>query len=222
MPLFGQNDNFTKWQELAEKDISLRPQYGNIKKTAKHKASDLAFKKEVLEKYDGDHIAASEKMVELGFTYLYDKNDFVTAMRRFNQAHMLNTQNADAYYGYGAIYFNLGAMDEARKQYEKGLSINPKHTKILTDYGTTYLGEYYKQIANSEEDAFESLNTADQYLEKSFALDKKNSNTVYKLSIVKMYLGNCKQAKALLKRAQKMDNPNITEAYMTELQDKCE
>ena len=218
---FAQNSNYEKWTAMADKDISLQPEYGNVEKTESQKAVDEDFKKDILEYYKGDTNAASKKMRDLGFTYLYEKGDFVTAMRRFNQAFMLNSKNADAYYGFGTIFFNLGAMEKAREQYDKGLEIDPKHSKILTDYGTTYLGDYYESLENGNENSTEFLTKANEYLEKSFEFDKKDSNTIYKLSIVKMYTGNCKEAMELLKRAKKMNNPNVTESFEKELNEKC-
>ena len=218
---FAQNSNYERWMAMANTDISLQPEYGNVEKTESQKENDEKFKKDILEYYKGDTNAASKKMSNLGFTYLYDKGDFVTAMRRFNQAYMLNSKNADAYYGFGTIYFNLGAMEKAREQYDKGLEIDPKHSKILTDYGTTYLGDYYESLENGKENSTEFLTKANEYLEKSLEFDKKDSNTIYKLSIVKMYIGDCKKAKELLKKAKKMNNPNVTESYEKELNEKC-
>lgn len=218
---FAQSENYNSWTEMAEKDVSLQPEYGNVERTEKQKESDIKFRKEILDHYKGDTIASSKKMSDLGFTYLYDKRDFVTAMRRFNQAHMLNPENSNAYYGFGTIYFNLGAMDKAREQYDKGLEIDPKHSAMLTDYGTTYLGDYYNSIEKGQNNSTEILEKSHALLLKSYEVNKKDSNTIYKLSIVKMYLGGCKEAKSLLKKAKKMKNPNVTESYEKELEQKC-
>ncbi len=207
---------------MAETDVSLQPKYGNIERTVKQKESDEKFRKDILDHYKGDTIAASTKMSDLGFTYLYDKGDFVTAMRRFNQAYLLNSQNSDAYYGFGTIYFNLGAMDKAREQYDIGLKIDPKHSAILTDYGTTYLRDYYNAMEKGAKDSNKHLEMASEYLGRSYEINKKDSNTVYKLSIVKMYLGECKEARSLLKKAKNMGNRNVTASYESELNQKCE
>ena len=219
---FGQNDNYKRWTTMAEKDVSLQPEYGNVERTEKQKDSDLKFRKDILDYYKGDTIAASKKMSDLGFTYLYDKGDLVTAMRRFNQAYMLNAKNSEAYYGFGTVYFNLGALDKARKQYDKGLEINPKNSAIMTDYGTTYLGDYYNSIEKGLKGSTGFLEKANDYLIRANEINEKDSNTIYKLSIVKMYLGECREAMTLLKKAKKMNNPNITESYERELKQKCD
>lgn len=217
----AQNDSYQRWMELAENDHTLRPEYGNVEKNDKQKESDKKFREDIIDYNNGDTIAASEKMAELGFTYLYDKGDYVTAMRRFNQAHMLNPKNSNAYYGFGTIYFNLGEMDKAREQYDKGLKLNPTNSEILTDYGTTYLGDYYNAIETDKTNSTDLIEKANDYLTRSYEINQKDSNTIYKLSIVKMYLGECKEAKSLLKKAKKIGNPNITESYEKELKQKC-
>ncbi len=218
---FSQNSNYERWNAMASRDISLQPEYGNKEKTDAQIGYDEKFKKDILEQYNGDKRAASKKMIDLGFDYLYKKGDLVTAMRRFNQAYLLDPGNADSYYGFGTIYFNLGAMAKARIQYDKGLKIDPEHSKILTDYGTTYLGDFYESLENGQENATEFLEKANEFLGKSMKINKKDSNTIYKLSIVKMYMGDCKEARELLEKAKKMNNPNVTESYEKELNDKC-
>jgi len=218
--LFAQNENFEKWQKLAENDINLQPEYGNAEKAENQIKVDNDFIDEILKHYDNKK-DASKKMTELGFQYLFERGDFPTAMKRFNQAYLLDSKNADIYYGYGTIYFNLGAMENARKQFDKGLSINPNHSKILTNYGTTYMGDFYNTNSPNSKKAKEILNNSIKYLKKSYSLDQKDSNTIYKLSIVNMYLGNCAKANKYLKTAVKMNNPNVTEEFKTELKQKC-
>ena len=100
---------------------------------------------------------ASNHMIGLGFQYL-NRGDIKTAMYRFNQAYLLNSENSNIYWGYGAVYMALGKFDLSREQYEAGLKIDKKNEKILIDYGTTYLGEFYnyyqtdKSMANEKFD----------------------------------------------------------------------
>ncbi len=212
--ILGQNSNLEKWKSISENDINLQPEYGNTQKTEEQIKSDNEFIEEILKHYKNKQ-EASKEMIKLGMNYLYVKGDFITAMKRFNQAYLLDKNNADVYYGYGTIYFNLGAFEEAELQYEKGLKINPDHSDILTDYGTIYLANYYETKSK------ESLNIAKEYLEKSLKSDKENSNTIYKLSIVHMYLGDCEKANKYLKSAKILNNPNVSEGFEKELKETC-
>ena len=215
------NENYIKWQEMAEEDISLQPEYGNIEKTEEQKQFDATFIAETMKKIK-DTAAASEKMAELGFQYLYERGDFVTSMRRFNQAYLLNPKNADAYHGFGTIYLNLGAMEEAREQFDKGLKIDPEHPELLAEYGTTYLGDYYQLFDTDRDKAEESLEKAMEYFSKSYKIDNKNSDTAFKLAIVNMYEENCSQAKKYLKQAKSQNNPNVTQEFEDQLKETCD
>lgn len=206
----AQNGQFEQWQKMAEKDISLQPEYGNVEKTADQKKTDSAFVSDIMTEMK-DTLAAGKKMTDLGFQYLYERRDPVSAMRRFNQAYLLNPDNADVYYGYGTVYFNIGEMEKARNQYEKGLQLNPEHSAMLTDYGTTYLGDYYKNYDEDRDFAEESLDKALDYFERSNEIDDTNADTWFKLSIVSLYKDDCRNAKRHLKQAKKYNHPNTAD-----------
>lgn len=213
--------NFDKWLEMAEEDISLQPEYGRVEKTPQQKEFDSAFLKDIIQDIP-DTLAASDKMAELGFQYLYERGDFITAMRRFNQAYLLNPENPDIYHGFGTIYFNLGASQEAREQYDKGLKMDPQHQEMLTDYGTTYLGDYYASFDTNRESAEASLDEALEYFLKADEVDDSNPDTNYKLSIVYLYQDNCSESKKYLRRAKRLNNSNITEEYEAQVKASCE
>lgn len=216
----AQSDHFAQWQEMAARDISLQPEFGNVEKTADQKKTDKAFIQDIIAETE-DTLAAGERMTELGFQYLYEKADPVSAMRRFNQAYLLVPESADVYYGFGAVYFNLGAMEEAREQYEKGLERDPGHAALLRDYGTTFLGDYYQSFDNNREFAEERLGKALEYLEESRNIDKKDPDTLFKLSIVSLYLDDCRNARKYLKQAKKNDHPAIPEDYEEQVRTSC-
>lgn len=218
----AQKQRFESWRNIADKDISLQPEYGNVRKSEEQLKADNDFKAEIFKKIKSPE-EASKKMVEVGFGYIYEKGDFMTAMKRFNQAFLLNKNNADVYYGYGTIYFNLGAFEEAREQFNKGLKINPDHSEMLTDYGTTYLGDFYESADKTNVVENEKLfKAAENYLNRALKINDKNSNTIYKLSIVNMYMKKCDQAQKYFNMAKEMGNPNITERFENDLKKSCE
>lgn len=218
--LHSQNPKMEQWLEMASRDISLQPEYGNVEKTAEQLQYDANFLEEMLQEIK-DTLAASEKMVELGFQKLYENGDPVTAMRRFNQAFLLNPENADVYYGYGTIYFNLGSMKAAREQYDKGLKLDPIHTLMLTDYGTTHLGDYYELYDVEKDLAEKHLENAMKYFQKSNLIDDQNPDTLFKLSIVHLYHDDCRSAKKFLKAAKKIKDAHIPAEFEEQVRVSC-
>lgn len=218
---FGQT-TYEDWIKQAEINIRLKPKYGNVEKTKEQIESDKKFIEETMkiEKFKGDKTMASNHMIELGFQYLY-KGDLKTAMYRFNQAFLLDSENTDIYWGFGAIYMSLSNIEKAKEQYEEGLKLNPKNTHLLTDYGTYFLAKYYEAENLKEKNAKEFLNTAIEQLTKSYNLDANDQNTLYKLSICYLINNDCKNAKKFYNLCKDEGGNPITDEYTNELMKIC-
>jgi Tfp pilus assembly protein PilF len=219
LSVIGQQLTFENWTKQSENNIRLLPKYGEIEKTKKQKKSDKEFIKETMKSFKTEN-EASNHMIDLGFKYLY-KDDLKTAMYRFNQAYLLDNNNSNIYWGYGALYMSFGKFDLSREQYEEGLKLDHKNDKILIDYGTTYLGEFYKNIETDSVKSIECLDKAIEKLSKAYSFNPKNTNSSYKLSICYLYKNDCSKANEFLNASEELGNPNITVAYKNELEEKC-
>lgn len=215
----AQQPSLKSWQLEAKNDIRMLPKFGNSEKSKLEVAADTKFVNSIVRsgksKSEGAH-----DMIRIGFDYLY-KGDLKTAMYRFNQAYLLNPQNSGVYWGYGAVYTALGAYDEARNEYTEGLKIEPDSAPILTDYATTYLGEYYANVRSNYKKAQKSLKMAKEKLLASYAIDSKYINTTYKLSIVYLNSQDCTNAKKYLKATRALGGQPITKAYLTDFNLQC-
>jgi tetratricopeptide (TPR) repeat protein len=223
MTSFGQQMQVSPLEEEAKTNKRLLPRYGLLPKSESELEADKNFITETIKQpqFNGDYRAASNHLIKLGFNYLY-KHDIKTAMYRFNQAYLLDSTNTDIYWGYGAFYMSLGNYEEGRKQYAQGLSIDPNNTHLLTDYGTYFMSQYYgfKQ-AGHESDAMTNLETAIEYLDKSFEIDNKDQNTTYKLSICYWIKDNCEKAWQYYDICKELGGQPITEEFTADLKKKC-
>ncbi len=217
---WSQQMTLPEWNEEARTNIRLLPKYGNAEKTPRQKQSDEEFIAETMKqaKFDGSRTAASHSLVSLGFTYLR-RGDIRTAMYRFNQAFLLDNANTDIYWGYGAVYMALGDSETAKKQYEEGLATNPDNTHLLTDLATWYLDKYYKN--KGEEASGSYIDAGAGYLQKSYKLDPKDPDTVFRLSVFCLIKGDCKNARKYYKECKALGGAPITEAYTQDLLEKC-
>lgn len=209
----GQQIDYSSWKEESKSNIRLLPEYGNATKTKEQKEADDDFIKLSLQQ-DGTREKASEHMVELGFNYLY-RQDLRTAMHRFNQAWLLNPKNENAYWGFGAIYFMFNNFDNAMAQYAKGLKINPKSSNILTDKATVYLTKY--NMTGSKI----NLDSATNIFKRSYLVDSKNQNTLFKLSACYFMNDNCKDALKYYEECKGLGGRPITKEYTEALNKKC-
>ena len=97
---------------FAQKPDNNEPRYGNIIKSKSDLDADNNFILEVVKKY-GSRTEAARKHTEFGWDYL-KQGDNVTAMKRFNQAWLLDSTLLDIYWGFGAV---IGA----RNQYDQAI-----------------------------------------------------------------------------------------------------
>jgi tetratricopeptide (TPR) repeat protein len=209
----AQQITYQQWQEKAKTAINLQPEYGNVKKDAGYVAVDNEFIATAL-KQDTTREKASDHLIQLGFKYLYS-GDLETAMKRFNQAWLLNSKNSDVYWGYGAVYATFNDYPTAFAQYDKGLIINPKNAKILTDKGTLFLAGYQRDGDSKK------INTALTLLNKSFDIDAGNVNTAYKLSICYYLTKDCADAWKFYKQCQRLGGQPIAQDYSDALKKMC-
>lgn len=207
-----------QWDQEAKTNIRLLPKYGHAIKTEEQKALDNEFVETTLKQYPTKR-KASDHLIELGFKYLY--KDIKTAMYRFNQAYLLDSTNTDIYWGYGGVYMTLGNFEKAQQQYQEGLSIDPKNTHLLTDYGTYFLSQYYGLQNIDEKMALPNLDTAITYLTKSFQLDKTDPNTSFKLSICYYQKKDCKNAWKFYDVCKSVGGQPITEDFTKALTEQC-
>lgn len=209
-----------QWDEEAKTNIRLLPKYGTAEKTEAQKQSDAEFIAEAMKQpqFEGNRTAASHSLIGLGFNYLR-KGDIKTAMYRFNQAYLLDSNNTDIYWGYGAVYMALGDPEGAKQQYEEGLAANSENTHLLTDLATYFLGKYYAEQDKKESAAY--LSSGIGYLLKSYTIDPKDGNTLFKLSVFYYLTDDCKNAKKFHNECKVLDYSPITEAYTEDLLAKC-
>lgn len=217
--VFSQQITWEQWQEESATDINLQPKYGQVEKTRKQKIADKKFIKFV-SKLDATPKKRSDRFIRLGFNFLY-QNDLKTAMRRFNQAYLLDATNTDIYWGYGAIYMSLGQYQKAKEQYEEGLEANPDSSHLLTDYGTYFMVQYNILKPTDLKKAMTNLDVAISYLTKSYTLDSTDQSTTFKLSVVYYEKGDCTNAWKYYEECKSWGGHLITKEYTEDLIKNC-
>ena len=95
-----------------------KPMYGEAEKSEKFKKADEEFRKTTLEKF-GNVDSAVVDYVENAWSFFYH-NNLEAAMRRFNQAWLLNPECPDAYFGFAALLEMQGNYTEATRFYLLG------------------------------------------------------------------------------------------------------
>lgn len=209
--------------EQAKTNKRLLPKYGNQPKTSQELEADKSFIESTLAspEFKGDRRMASNYFIGRGFDYIY-KRDAKTAMYRFNQAYLLDSTNTDIYWGYGAFYMTDNNLTAARQQYEAGLKRAPNSSHLLTDYATTYLAEYQRLTSEGKtQEAASAMKSAIINLEKSYAADSKDQNTLFKLSVCHFLKGDCSSARKYYDTCKTLGGKPITQEFTDALQLQC-
>ena len=101
------------------------PMYGGMDRSAipELKAGDDKLIADTTNHY-GTREKASAAFVNNGFAY-YQRDDLANAMRRFNQAWLLDPKNPEVYAGFGSVLHDQGKNCEAMQMMEKAVELNP-------------------------------------------------------------------------------------------------
>lgn len=114
----------------------------------------------------GSREKASEIFVEQGVRY-YQQNNYPAAMRRFNQAWLLNPKNPNAFWGFAVVYHDQEKVCEAKDMIDRALNFGLSKSIALADSG-----RIYTLCAVFSEKPFDTA-TKNQLFSKSEELFKK-------------------------------------------------
>jgi len=112
-----------------EVPLNEQPMYGNVPPDQELQKIHDKYIKTVIVDYGSREVAIQEGLKAAW--YPYSKNDFKTAMKRFNQVWLLDPNNAQVFYGFGLVMDRQGKTDDAIAFYKKSLEFDPKNEKAM-------------------------------------------------------------------------------------------
>jgi Tfp pilus assembly protein PilF len=109
------------------------PMYGGALKTSEQKAADEELIRRTMAMgYTREQ--GSDKSVELGWKY-FAQGDLATAMKRFNQAWLLNPENGNAFHGFAVVAAQRGGNTlEAERLFKQAIAKPNVTTTAFVDY----------------------------------------------------------------------------------------
>ena len=114
-------------------DIDLLPKYGSELKNEAQKLSDEKFILSIDDLYKGNRKQASEEISVRGWQFIRQGN-VTEAIRRFNQAWLLDSTNGSALWGMAAIQANTGMAVESLKLFEEAEHLIGGDIDFSVDY----------------------------------------------------------------------------------------
>jgi tetratricopeptide (TPR) repeat protein len=164
------------WVGDCPEKINLLPMYGNAVKCPEQIRADNAFLATVDKQYQGDRKRAAKDWTERAWAY-FKRNAPDTAMMRFNQAWLLDSTNADVFWGFGSLLGNQKKFGEAVLLFKKSIHLHPDNPIVWASVGQSY-GNLFWQSDNRSE-----LDSCIKYFKGSYRLDPSDGATVSRLTI---------------------------------------
>lgn len=186
-------------------NINEIPMYGNQTKNKKQIAADEQFIKETTS--DGrTRESVSVHLSKRGWEAYFSK-DYALAIRRFNQAWMLDESNFQVYWGFSAIMANRQDLKQALEFILTAHQLNPKSANLMADVGQTYA-------------RLEKYDKAVMYYEKVAKMDPKNEAVFFRWAVVLFEVGKYHEANKMIEKAKALGGKSIHPQFLKDLQNK--
>lgn len=185
--------------------INQLPMYGTQKKCKEQLQADNDFLNDANKNFRNRHLAA-KYYIDQAWDY-FNKNQPDTAMMRFNQAWLLDSLNADIYWGYGNLLSSQQKFLASIEYFEKSIQLNSNNAKVW-ECASTSLGQLFFQTKDQR-----LLDKSIDYLKKSLSLNPNNAGVLGQLTAAYSYFIQKDSALKYLKETDKIDpkmiNPEV-------------
>ena len=114
-------------------DLGMMPKYGGVQKNEVQLAADKEFMADVDKQFGGDRIKGSEEIANRGWQLVRQGNPR-DAMRRFNQAWLLDEKNGIALWGMAVLQLNGGNIASSLALYSEAADLLPDDVNFHTDH----------------------------------------------------------------------------------------
>lgn len=194
--------------------------YGGVEFTPEQKEINETFIQGVVKQY-GSREAAADDAARWGWEYYNKKHDPKTAMKRFNQAWLLDPNNAGAFFGFGFLMAEKGKEDEAIAYYKKSMELNPNNAVVVCNLGRIYENKAYRlRRQRKKEEMLKNLDEAMKLYEKASQVattDDDLGYIYYSWAVALELKDNYAEAWKKIKLARKHDGHYIEPAFIKEL-----
>jgi tetratricopeptide (TPR) repeat protein len=190
--------------EKCVEGINVLPKFGGVEKCKEQIETDKKFIAETDKSMSRKQ--STSYFAKQGWKYLYaDKLD--TAIMRFNQAWLLDSLNADVYWGFGNILGKQAKFEDALPFFERAAKLDPKNIKIFQDMSTSY-GNVFFQTKD-----IKFLELSIKALKSASSLEPKNAAIYAQLAGAYSYFAKRDSADKYFKIADQIDpkaiNPEV-------------
>ncbi|QJP35431.1 tetratricopeptide repeat protein [Nonlabens sp. Ci31] len=184
----------TSCQSQESQVDNTKPLYGEVKKNKEHKEIDKDFIQDCLNQF-GSIDSSVNVQIDNAWRYFYN-NDLETAMKRFNQAWLLNPEFPDSYFGFASLLEMQDKTKEANRFYKIGLEKDVKNERAEI---------CYQRIADCKEQLNDIKGTIKAY-DKITKINPRNSFAYKKIGYFQMQSKKAEEAILAYDKAIELDS----------------
>lgn len=182
--------------------------YGRAKKCKELIEADKEFF-QFCDKDFSSRAEASKYYAARGWDYI-DSNDLNTAIKRFNQAWMLDTNNASVYWGFGVVLGKQKQYQESIPYLERAIGLDKKDPNLYGDAANSY----FNWAFNAQQK--DPIKIGIKHIEQAIKLNPSNNRNYRQLAVGYYYLGEVDSAKKYMNICDEKDKsliePDLREA----------
>ena len=181
-----------------QRNINEIPEYGNQPKSPEMLQADQQF----LNTVKGKEQQAFDHMMAVGWSF-FKRGNIGTAIKRFNQAWLIDSTRYESYWGFAAAEGRLNNFETSKHYYEKALN-HGGDTKILNPEYAIVLREQAKAENNSEK-----LGEADNLFMSEIEAGNEKAACIY---AYQLYRDNKKEEACKIMESCPDDKDNLKKA----------
>ena len=181
-----------------QRSINEIPEYGNQPKSPEMLQADQEF----LALTKGKKKESFDHMMNVGWSF-FQRGDIGTAIKRFNQAWLIDSTRYESYWGFAAAEGRLNNFETSKHYYEKALN-HGGDTKILNPEYAIVLREQAKAENNSEK-----LANADNLFMSEIEAGNEKAACIY---AYQLYRDNKKEEACKIMESCPDDKDNLKKA----------
>ena len=191
----------TSGPPLADSNDQL-PMYGGIDRQAKPglRAADDKLTAELIQRY-GSPQAAARNLLDQGVSY-FKAGDYAMAMKRFNQAWLMDPNSPEPFWGFAVVYDDQGKSCMAKAMVDRALSLNLSKPAELADAGRIYTYCSVSDAALSVDDRRRYYEQAEELYFRAVSMAPTNPYIFGSWAIAHYWQGNYADAWKMIKKQQ--------------------
>jgi len=193
------------------------PMYGGIPPTVEEAKADQKLIEVIVRKL-GSREAAAKDAIRLGFKYLA-KGDWSTAMKRFNQAWLLNGESAEVFWGFAAALSYQRKFSDSEQYFLKASSLAPNDGRLMTDFGFMYQFWATKATKDKIEKSRYLDKSIEMFLQAS-KLEPSYQRTYFDWAVSLFFKQDYKLAWQKIKEAEQLGGDSIDQEFIKDLTKK--